>query len=105
MHIRINVDFLHHTACLPQHCYLITGSPLDTSKGAQRHRKSLKISKGETKPEITGRRCTINRIETPPRVVPPRHSARLAELVRQEEAEKLQNNGPAHRTRSYTVSQ
>ena len=43
-----------------------------------------------------------NMIETPPRVEPPRRSARIEDLVRQEWVEKLQDKGPAHRTISHT---
>ena len=43
-----------------------------------------------------------NSIGTPPRVGPPRRSARLSELLRQEEAKTLRDDGPSHRTRSHT---
>ena len=43
-----------------------------------------------------------NRIGTTPRVGPPRRSERLAELVRQEGAKTLQDDGTANRTRSHT---
>ena len=46
-----------------------------------------------------------NRIKKPPRVGPSQRSAILVELVRQEEAETLLDDRPAHRTISGTVAQ